>query len=371
MKLQVLQENLAKALTTASRFASTKAQLPVLGNVLLLAQKTKLSISATNLETSISISIGAQVEEEGKITVPARIITDVISNLPSGAIDLLEEKEQLKIKAQNFQSVLSAMNASDFPAIPQSVGKNSLVLEKGSFIQALSQVTFAASIDETRPVLTGILFLFKKKKLILVATDGFRLSQKTIEIKGIDKEFSVILPKTALSELSRLTSEEETIRFSFRKEDNQVVFGINQTILSSRVLEGTFPDFEKIIPKQSNIKIELDREEFLRAVKLSSVFAREAANVVQILVKKGAINLSAESQTAGSQKTSVDAKVEGEIDKDGFKIAFNWRFLEDFLGAVQSDDVRIELSSPNAPGVFVDAKDPAFLHLIMPVRLQE
>jgi DNA polymerase-3 subunit beta len=262
------------------------------------------------------------------------------------------------------------MNAADFPTVPQSVGKESISLERESFLTALSQVSFAASVDETRPILTGILFIYQKGKLILVATDGFRLSQKAIPMKAITKKQNVILPKVALNELSRLSSDEEKINFSLRKSDNQVVFGLGNTVLSSRILEGEFPDFEKIIPKESKIKVSLDKEELLRAVKLASVFARESANVINFTVRKSSVELVAESQASGSQEAKVDAKVEGSIDKKGFEIAFNYRFLEDFLSVVKEDDVQIELSATNAPGVFRDPKDPEYLHLIMPVRIQ-
>jgi len=370
MKLQVLQENLSTALATASRFTSTRAQLPVLGNILLSGKKTKLLISATNLETSVSISVGAQIEKEGEITIPSRVITDIISNLPAGSVNLAVNKEQISVKAQNFESTVSGMNSADFPSIPQTTGKDSIKLEKDEFLKALSQVAFAASIDETRPILTGILFIYKKGELVLVGTDGFRLSQKRIPMKGIQKTQNIILPKNALNELQRLSTDEDTIGFSFKKADNQVVFGIGRTVLSSRILEGEFPDFERIIPKSSKIKVNLDREEFLRAVKLAAVFARDSANIVKVKVRKGAVELSAESQASGSQETKVDAKVTGDPGKKGFEIAFNYRFLEDFLGAVKEDEIRIEFSATNAPGVFSDPKDKDYLHLIMPVKIQ-
>jgi DNA polymerase-3 subunit beta len=370
MKLQVLQENLSTALATASRFTSTRAQLPVLGNILLSGKKNKLLVSATNLETSISISVGAQIEKEGEITIPSRVITDIISNLPAGSVNLSVDKEQIKIEAQNFKSTISGMNSADFPSIPQVAGKDSIALEKESFLKALSQVSFAASIDETRPILTGILFIYKKGELILVGTDGFRLSQKRIPMKGIQKAQNIILPKNVLNELLRLSTDEDEVKFSFKKADNQVVFGIGNTVLSSRILEGEFPDFEKIIPKSSKIKVRMDKEEFLRAVKLAAVFARESANVVKFNVKGDSVELSAESQVSGSQETKVDAKVSGLTGKKGFEIAFNYRFLEDFLGAVKEDEIQVELSATNAPGVFTDPKDKDYLHLIMPVKIQ-
>jgi DNA polymerase-3 subunit beta len=368
MDIQVLQENLAKALITASRFTSSRAQLPVLGNILLSANRGKLSISSTNLEISIALSIGAKIEKEGTITVPSRVITDLVSNLPAGTVTLSTQKEQLTLEAEKFQSTVSGMNSSDFPEIPQGLGKTAFALPKEEFLEALSQVLFAASVDETRPVLTGVLLIFKKGQLVLVATDGFRLSQKKIPLKKTVKEGSIILPKTVLMEVLRLSGEGDEILFEAKAKDGQCVFGIDDIILSSRVLEGEFPDFERIIPKESNLKISLDKEELLRAVKLSSVFARDSANIVAIKVLKDSIELSAESQLAGSQKTEVEAKIEG-AEKD-FEISFNYRFLEELLHAFKGDEVILEFSTPSAPGVFNDSSDSSFLHLIMPVRIQ-
>ncbi|MFV1917093.1 MAG: DNA polymerase III subunit beta [Patescibacteria group bacterium] len=372
MKLQVLQNNFSEALNISSRIASNRAQLPVLANVLLTAKKNKLQVAATNLEISVSISLGAKIEKQGELTVPARVITDLVSNLSDGPLHLSSEKEQLEISAQNFSSKISGMNASDFPAVPHEVGKGVMKLPAKEFIEALSQVLFAASIDETRPVLTGVLFIFSGSKLSLIATDGFRLSEKTISTAASKrlKGSKIILPKSALSEMSRLINKDDNIGFSYKSSDNQAAFGIDSTVLASRIIEGEFPDFEKIIPKESKLNVKVDKEEFLRAVKLASVFARDAANVVKLEIGRDSIGVEAESSQSGSQKAKVDAKVEGSSGKE-LKIAFNFRFLEDFLNIAKGEDIQIELSSSNSPGVFTDPKDPDFLHLIMPVRTQD
>jgi len=369
MRLQVLQENLSNALTTTSRFSSNRAQLPVLANILLTSKKNKLLISATNLENSISISIGAKVQKEGEITVPARVITDLVSNLQTGQIELSSEKERLKVSSQNFNSEISGMNSSDFPAIPQTIGKGSFSLPRGDFIDSLSKVLFSVSTDETRPVLTGVLFIFRKEGITLVSTDGFRLSQREIKVKTSGKLEKMILPKNVLGELVRLSSDEEEIRFSYKESESQVIFSLNNSILASRVIEGEFPDFEKIIPDKSMYKIHLDKEELLRAVKLASVFARESANMIKVKIKKDSLQVSAESSQSGSQEAKVDAKVEGIKDSKGFDIAFNYRFIEDFLQTVDSDEILLEFSSENAPGVFTEKKDSNYLHLVMPVRM--
>jgi DNA polymerase-3 subunit beta len=369
MKTQVLQENLSKALSVASRFTNTKAQLPVLGNILLSSQKTKLLVSSTNLEISVSIYVGAQSKEEGEITIPAKTITEIISNLPIGTINIESEKEQVKISSQSFSSLVSGMNAADFPPIPQKTDtKKGIILNKEKFTEALSQVLFAVSIDETRPILTGVLFILKKDELVLVATDGFRLSQKKISTKG-GAPLKVILPRAALGELVHI-SEEEEILFSFKEKDKQALFVFSNTLLSSRVLEGEFPDFEKIIPKTSTLDIFIDKQEFERGVKLASVFARDSANIIKLSIKKEEVEISAESSQSGSQKSQIDAKIEGKIPSDGFTIAFNYRFLEEFTHSIKGEEIKIQLSTPDAPGIFTDPKDPEFLHLIMPVRIQ-
>ncbi len=368
MKLSVLQENFLKATSFAFRFASPKAQLPVLGNILLRATKTKLEVAATNLETSISIQIGAKVANEGEITIPGKIITELVSNLPLGPVEIESEKEQLTIACGSFSSSVLGMNSSDFPSIPTTIDKKtSITLPREEFIKSISSVIFATSIDETRPLLTGVLFLFEKEKLTLVATDGFRLSKKEIKLEKGSKDFRVILPRGILLELSKL---EEELLLNFFEKENQVLFGAGDTVLASRILEGVYPDFEKIIPKNYLYKIILDKEELLRAVKLASIFARDSGNVVKISLGEDFIDIFAESQSAGSQKGRVDAKIEKK-DKKNFEIAFNFRFLEELLGAISGEEVEIEFSGEGAPGVFKDPKDPSFLHLIMPVKIQD
>ena len=368
MKIQVLQENLSKALSVCSRFTSSKVQLPVLANILLKTNKNKLQLSATNLETSIAISIGAKVIKEGDITIPARVITEVVANLGPGQIELEAEKETLNIKTSNFESSVSGLNSSEFPSIPTEAGIDNFKLISREILDALSSVLFAVSVDETRPVLTGVLMIIGKEILTMVSTDGFRLSQKKIKIQGVKEEKKLILPKGVLIELSRV-AESEYIGFSYKKSDNQLILSSDDSILSSRIIEGEFPDFERIIPKDTRIKIRLDRNDLLRSIKLAGVFARDSANVVKFIISKNTLEIAAESNQSGKQKNMVDAKVDNDLS-DLFTIAFNYRFVEDFLNAVKGENISLEFSDPNAPALFLDEKDSNFLHIIMPVKLQ-
>jgi DNA polymerase III subunit beta len=370
MQLNVLQEDLSRALAVCSRFTSTRVQLPVLANILLTASKNKLTLSSTNLEVSISMTISSQVEEEGSLTVPARMITEIISNLKKGQVTITSEKENLIIKNSEFDSQLSGMNAADFPSIPTGLSSNSLSFALNEFQTNFSKVLFAASNDETRPVLTGVLVILGTKETLFVATDGFRLSQmkinKTIDI---DEEIRIIIPKNSISEAVRIPTE-GNITFAHKKSDNLVLFGFSNATLSSRVIEGEFPDFERIIPKISKIKIDIDKEEFLRSIKLASIFARDSANVVKLNILKSGIEILSESQQHGKQKGKIDAKVEGDVGEK-FVIAFNYRFLEEFISSVEADNIKIELTDSNSPVIFLDPKVNNYLHIIMPIRLQE
>ncbi len=374
MKLVVSRKSLVDALSIATRFTTSKAQLPILGNVLLESKSNKLNISATNLEMSISLSIAAKIEKEGSITVPSKIIYEVVSNLNSESVDLSVEKEQLFIKSSGFSSKLLGINTSDFPRVPSSVSASVSEIEPAVLSSVLPKVVYAISSDETRPTLTGVLVLFEENRLSLVATDGFRLSKYTIALKNREKGTKVILPKGILAELGRLIKKEKLL-FEYRKEDKQVVFQIGSVFLSSRVIEGDFPDYEKIIPSASKLRISVDKNDLLQSVKLAGVFARTSSNVVNFTVGEKTLKLVAESSQSGSQESVVDVKVECD-DKDLFNekgefvIAFNCEFVENYLNSVDGNDLEIGFNDVNSPGVFLDTKDKNLLHLIMPVRLQ-
>lgn len=368
MKLAVLQDKIAKSISIATRFVSPKAQLPVLGNLHLKTDKTKLIVNATNLEVSVSISVGAQVTEEGEITVPAKNFAEVISNLPKKSVELSLDKEQLKVSSENFSSSFAAMNASDFPKVPGSVPENAILLPKEGFVHGLSKILFSVSTDESRPVLTGVLFIFKPGELTLVSTDGFRLSRKKISLPESKEEFQVIIPRNILTEVLKLSGDAQSISFSHSQSENQVIFSVPDITISSRIVDGTFPPFERIIPSESALHANVDREEFFRSVKLSSVFARDNANVIKLKFNESEIEILSESKTAGSQKSQVPAKLTGKVEEGA--IAFNFRFVEEVLGVLEADDVAMGFTGSDTAGVFLDPKDKDYLHLIMPVKVQ-
>jgi DNA polymerase III subunit beta len=373
MKLIVSRKTLLNSLSTSSHFTTQKVQLPILANVLLKASNNKLSISATNLEMSFLSLIAAKSEQEGEITVPSKIFYEVVSNLNSENIEINVDKETLEVKNEKFSSKILGINASDFPQVPGSLSKNALKIEAGLLPESLSKVMYAVSSDESRPLLTGVLFLFNNDKLSLVATDGFRLSKVECTIKGSGKEFRVIIPKGILVELSKPAKNEE-ILFEYNSNDKQVVFQIGDMVISSRVIEGDFPDYEKIIPSNSRLKLSVDREDLMQGVKLASVFARSSSNVANFTIKEDSFKITAESASSGSQENFVDAKIEPD-DKDvfagsnGFTIAFNCGFVEDYLNSIDKGSVDIGFNDANSPGVFLNSEDKNLLHLIMPVKI--
>jgi DNA polymerase III subunit beta len=370
MKLQILQDNFARAISIASRFTSVKAQLPVLGNILLKTDKNKLLVGATNLESSILIKIGAKIIKEGSITVPSNILSNLIGNIKSETLNLEVNNENLSLTANNFKSNINSMNANDFPVIPEKISKSFVNLETLALSGAIHRIVFSASNDEVRPVLTGVLMIFSSNSLKMVATDGFRLSMDEFEIKGVKSETKFIIPKNILSEIVKLAGNNNELELSYNEDDNQVLFSVDNIIFASRIIGGEFPDFEKIIPKSHKISISVDKEDLLSAVKLASVFAKDASNMMIIDVGKDSLEISAESSRSGSQKTTVDALVKSELSsKKAFKIAFNYRFLEEFLGSVSGEEVKIEMTDPDEAAVFTDPKDKKYLHLIMPVKL--
>ncbi|OGM79807.1 DNA polymerase III subunit beta [Candidatus Woesebacteria bacterium RIFOXYB1_FULL_38_16] len=369
MNFRVLQNEFHKTINVASRFVSTRSQLPILENIVLKAEKTRLTIKATNLEMFLVTSIGAKVNEEGEIAVRAKILGELIANLEGEALDVVVKKEKVKLSSEGFEASIMGMNTADFPELSK---KESDGVEIGfeDLKKVLGKVMFSVSRDDTRPVLTGVLFSFMKDELVIAASDGFRLSKNSIKLKGlVSEEKKMIIPRGVLSEFVRMEKgENESVKLGLNQKDKQVVFEFSGIVLGSRVIEGEYPDFGKIIPEKTNVKIVVGKEDLLRAVKTASVFARDSGNVVRFEIKEGEIVVVSESAKSGVQKGRVAAKIEGDVSE--MSISFNFRFIEEFLGVVDRDSVVMELTDSNSPGIFRVQGNDDFFHLIMPVRVQ-
>lgn len=362
MDVSVITRDLSKSVQTAARFISNKAQLPILGNIVLRADTTRLSLFATNLETSMSTHIGAQTKVEGEIAIPGKVFSELLNNISGDRLDLTVIKESVHVKTEGVSAHLAAMNTADFPKVPTELPDDAVTLPQ-TFLSSLSKVLFATSTDDARPVLTGVYVLASKDLFTLVASDGFRLSKIALPAQS-DLEESFIVPKNALIELTKIAEKDTSLTFAKKKEEAIVLFKIDDLVLTSRVIDGTYPNFNRIIPKSSKTTATLSKTDLERALALSAVFARDNGNVVRLSVHDGVLTLYAESQKTGTQESTVDAQIEGH----DVEVSFNYRFIEDFLHICGSDTLKIKMNDSGSASVWEDPSDPQFLHLIMPVR---
>ena len=291
MKLSCLQENLSKGLGIVGRAVPSRTTMPILGNVLLATDHGQLKLAATNLELSIVHWVGARVETDGALTVPARNFIDLVSSLPPDQVDLTMDESALSLalKCGTVKASFRGINADEFPVVPEPEQGDGFAVEAGDLRKGLSQVTFAASTDESHPVLTGVLAEFENSTLTLGAADGFRLSMRQIPlIHPVPTAFSVIIPARALSELQRIIgSQEEPVNISTTHPHNQILFQLSDTVLNSQLIDGNFPDVRRIIPASHSTRVVLGREEILQACRRAAIFARDVANIVTMTHRVG------------------------------------------------------------------------------------
>ena len=375
MKVSCLQENLQKGLATVARAVSSRSTLPVLNNILLAAEESRLRLAATDLTIAITTWIGAKVEEEGTTTVPARLLTEFVNSLPPERIDMdLNVRTQaLHLKCGRYESNIKGMDAQDFPLIPSAGDESPVLLDPGELRALINQVAFAAATDESRPVLTGVLARFEDGRLTLAAADGFRLSVRTGNVaSGQTAATAVIIPARALTELSRIIGDgEEPVAVTITKNRNQAIFRTPQTELVTQLVEGNYPDVLSLLPKQHSTRTVVGTVDFLKAVKLASFFARDAANIVRMSIEPGGelapgrMLVSATSAETGDQVGEVDASVDGPA----IQIAFNAKYLTELLNVVDAAQVAIETNAPEKPGVFRPVGSEDFVHVIMPMHV--
>lgn len=366
MKLTILQQDLLPPSQALTRSTGAK-NLPVLQNILLSTAGAKLKLSATNLEIGVIKTVPAEVLEQGEITVPARTLLEVLSSLGEQKLDLEVKGEQLKVSTKNFSASINGISASEFPQIPLSSEKG-VVVDCDLLSKTLPQITFAAASDEGRPVLTGILTEIKKETIEFVATDGFRLAHKKTNVETVGPTFKALIPKKTFEEVTRLLGEEQEdgeVELTTSDSQNQAIFKIGQTQLSSRLIEGQFPAWEKIIPSQFENRTILDKGQFLKAVKLASVFARDTSNIIKVETLEGKVRLSSEAKELGSQETEIEAQTEGGL----LVIAFNSKFLIDVLSACPTSQVLIEFSGNLSPALIKPVGEEGLEYVVMPIRL--
>lgn len=375
MKVSVLQENLQKGVSLVERFVASKTELPVLSNVLLEAKEGHFTMRATNLNTGIRFRVGGKVVEEGAVTVPAKVLGEFVGALLPGKVDLDASQDELKVLSGTFSATFQGIGAGEFPEFPKKGSQKAGEVDMALLERVVEKVSFAASSDDSRPVLTGVLWDLKTKKR-LVATDGYRLSLLNLEEGGVTLsgiEETLLLPAQALREAVRVFDEVEgkNVEVYLSQEQKQVFFEMGDVEIVLRLLEGEFPDYNSIIPKQSELEVVLQKDELLRAVKLAAIFARESANIVRWTFSKQGLVVSANSAQLGKSSTTVS--IEGVVGSEK-QIAFNSRYLLDFLSKVGEESIQFGMSDALQPGVFtefLEGKKKGLVHVIMPVRVQD
>jgi len=378
VKISCLQENLARGLATVGRAVASRSTLPVLSNILLQSDEGRLRLAATNLEIGVNCWVGARIEEEGSITVPARLLTEFVNSLPHGQIDMevSERTQSLNLKCARYEANIKGIDASEFPDVPTAEtigGQDNLHLEAATFRQMIDQVVFAAATDESRPILTGVLAQFHQGGLTLAAADGFRLSVASADVGlDLDEASSVIIPARALAELSRITDDqEEPIELILTPTRNQILFHMTNTDLVSQLIEGNFPDYTQIVPKSYSTLTTVGTGDLLKAVKVAFLFARDAANIIRFKIvpsnelSPGQLIITGTSAEFGDNVSELDASIEGET----VEIAFNARYMIDALSVVGTPEVALETSTSSSPGVIRPVGGDEFLCVVMPMHI--
>lgn len=362
MKLQVTQENLTRALTNVSRVANSRGTLPILSNVLLKTVDNRLAIAATNLDIAITHYIGTKISQEGSITVPARLMQDFVSSLPSGVIDLKLDDYKLNISTDQYQSVINGVSADDFPVMPAISNGRSWKISGKVLKTGLQQVVVAASSDEARPVLTGVYLHSFEGDLYMVATDSYRLAEK--KLLKTKENIKLLVPATALQDLLRILGEDEG-EVEVTHDDQQVLFKVGDIELVTRLIEGSYPDYRKLIPTKFASSATLKRADLLNITKVSSLFARESAGSVTINLDeaKGLVSIRSIASQLGENTSTANAKVKG----DG-TITLNSRYIMDALHALGGEDVAFSFNGKLEPTVLGDPQADDYLHIIMPLK---
>ena len=375
MKVSVLQENLAHGLNVVSRAVSPRTTLPVLANVLVATDEGRLRLSATNLEIGITCWIGAKIEEEGSTTVPARTFSDLVSTLPDGQVDmdLSVRTQTLHVSSGASNTDIKCIDSQEFPPMPVPDLDGGVKFNVTDLREMIKQVVFAASSDDARPVLTGVLLTVDGSQVTMAAADGFRLSVRTAELSdGPDQSMRAIIPARALNELARIAGDgKDQVTMTLPQGRGQVIFRTNDVELTSQLIEGNFPDFEQIIPTMQNTRTVVSTASFLKACKQAEIFARDGSHIARLNItpgdelQPGQVEISAQSEETGSSEAVVEATIEGQP----VLIAFNVRYLREVLDIVGTPNVALETTAAAAPGLIRPMGDDGFLHVIMPMHL--
>ncbi len=376
MRISCLQENLARGLNIVGRAVAPRtATLPVLTHVLLAADNGRLKIAATNLELGVTCWIGAKVEDEGAITIPARTFADLVALLPADKVDLdLNIRTQtMRVQAGKTDNNIKGIDAQEFPIIPTFNPENAAYVDAAVLKKMISQVVFAAATDESRPTLTGVLTKLDGDTITLAATDGFRLSVRSGKLKEpLAEARTIVIPARALAEVARVMGDqEEPVAISVTPSHGQVLFHMSHVDVVAQLIDQKFPDYDPIIPKKHDTRTIVNTADLLKACKQAGIFARDSLDTVRVSiqpgedVEPGKVKLTARADETGDNQSELEANVVG----GSVEIGFNVKYLIDALAAIDMPQVAIETTAPQRPAVLRAIGDESFMHLIMPMHL--
>jgi DNA polymerase-3 subunit beta len=374
MKVQVLQENLQRGLAIVGRAVATRSTLPITANVLLATEKGRLMLAATDLDIGIRAWIGAKIDEEGATTVPSRLLSDFVTSLPPATVNLEipERSRQVKLECARNESTVNAMDAEDFPRIQTITEGVRVELDPKVLRKAIERVEFAAASDDSRPVLTGISVKSDGTRLTFASADGFRLAVSDATLPVAPEEpIDVIVPARALREVARLIGDgSEPVEMRINPQRTQVQFALTDVELVAQLIQGTFPNYNQLIPSEFNTRCVVDVEEFKREARIAAIFARDGSGIIRLQLTPGngmpgRLAVSARADEIGDNNGEIDASVEG----DASKIAFNSRYLNDVLN-VLNGKVALEMTSPSSQGVFRPVDERDYVHVVMPMFVQ-
>ena len=377
MKLSCLQENLSKALGIVGRAVATRSTLPITQNILMSTDQGRLKLSATNLEIAVTTWVGAKIADEGAITIPARLLTDFVTSLPDGQIDIAmtPKPKGIQLMCGRFEGRIIGIDAEEFPPIPSVAEGVGVTIASQNLRHAIDQVVFAAATEDSRPVLTGVNVELEGDRFTLAAADGFRLAvfKGTMET-NMAEPVSFIIPARTLTELNRLLGDQsEPVEFTVTPQRSQALFRLQNVELVSQLVQGTFPNYQQLVPDAFETRTVVSLRDFLRATKAASIFARDGGGIVRLQVFPGAdgapgkMMISARAEELGDNQGEFDAQVEGPETK----IAFSSTYLQEVLTVLDDKtEVAMETSTPSSPGVLKPVSDEDYVHVIMPMFVQ-
>ncbi|MCH8821399.1 DNA polymerase III subunit beta [Patescibacteria group bacterium] len=365
MKIEITKENLSKTVGLSSRAVGQRPTTPILNNLLIKTKDGGIKTTGTNLDTTISSWVPAKIVTAGETTVPARLLNELLSVIKDEKVSLEQDKEILVLRTIKTQAKIPTISAAEFPKLTEKKAGGGKELKKAVLTQTAKEVGIAASQDEGRPVLTGVLFRPEKEKAIVVATDGYRLAKKEIN-KVLDEEF--IIPARGLSELVKLTgeSESDSVRIEVSLTDSQARFTTGHIEYYTKLIAGDFPQFDQIIPKEFSTSVVLDKDSILDSLKIVSTFARDVGSVVQLSFKDDESLISTSAPQVGESQVRINPRLKGQ----NLKIAFNSRYLSEGINAVKGKTVEIKFSGSAGPALIKSVEDDSFIYIVMPVRNQ-